>query len=459
VYFGQNILQYKDSMIQDMARMVAVPSVCGPEEPGKPFGRESARALNLILQIAEEMGFATQNVGNYAGHAEYGEGSDIAAVITHVDVVPAAGDWDTDPFHLTQKGNLYFGRGVADDKGAAVAALYCLKALKDRGVTGKRRIRAIFGAGEELASNDLEMYFSQESMPVMAFTPDSEYGICNREKGILRVRFTGGENASKAVRRFEAGTVVNAVPALAEAVVSNSGSLKARLESAAKSAEGEFRFAETEDGIKITSVGKASHAMQPQAGFNAASHLIALLSKALSKDELGGFLGFLDRAIGTEIDGASLGVKGSDEASGPLTLNLGIVRVDDSSSEADIDIRYPVTCNGDEIFETIRKKAGEEGEKAELLHGNKPLYFPADHPLVHLLQDAYRTVKGVPAELYATGGGTYARSVPGRAVAFGPFFPDEPDRGLHNKNEHIDIGCFMEHAQICLEAMYRMMTN
>lgn len=457
--FGKKILTDQDEILKDLARMVEIPSVCASAAEGKPFGAESARALDTILQIARDMGFETKNVGNYAGHAEYGQGDETAAVIVHVDVVPAGDGWNTEPFKMTRKGNLLYGRGTADDKGAAVVALHCLKALKDAGVVGKRRMRVIFGAGEEIASDDMKMYFKQEPMPVMAFTPDSDYGICNREKGILRVKISAARNHAKAVRSLSAGTVVNSVPALAEAVVSGAGDLGQRLRSAAETTDGEFRFDNTQDGVKIISVGKACHAMQPQEGVNAASNLIALLHGALSKEELGGFLGFLRTSIGTETDGASMGVKTSDGPSGPLTLNLGLLHVDSSTSEAVLDLRYPVTCKGDEIFATIRRRAEQAGFQAELLLDNKPLYFPENHPLVHLLQEAYRTVKGVPAELYATGGGTYAREVPGRAVAFGPFFADEPDRRLHNSNENIDIDRFMEHAQICLEAMYRMMTE
>jgi succinyl-diaminopimelate desuccinylase len=455
----KNILRYQDDILRDLARMVEIPSVCSAAEEGKPFGAESARALATILEIADGMGFETKNVGNYAGHAEYGCGDDIAAVVAHVDVVPAGDGWETEPFRMTRKGNLVYGRGTADDKGAAVVALYCLKALKDAGITGKRRLRVIFGAGEEIASNDLEMYFRSEPMPVMAFTPDSDYGICNREKGILRVAIRAPKNASKAVQSFRAGTVANAVPALAEAVVSAANDAENRLRTAAKKVKGEFRIEAEGETVKVTSVGKASHAMQPQAGINAASNLISLLEGALSAEELGGFLGFLHNAIGTETDGASMGVKMSDEPSGSLTLNLGLLHFGASPAEAVLDLRYPVTCSGSEIFETIRTRAEQAGLKAELLLDNRPLYFPENDPLISLLQEAYRTVKGVPAELYATGGGTYAREIPGRAVAFGPFFADEPDRRLHNTNESIDLNRFMEHAQICLAAMYRMMTE
>lgn len=454
--FGKKILNYKEDIIRDLGRLVAVPSVCAPAEEGMPFGKESARALGMILGMAEDLGLKTGNFGNYAGHAEYGEGGETAAVVTHVDVVPAGTGWETDPFTLTQKGNLYFGRGTADDKGAAVVALYCLKALKDEKIAGKREIRAIFGAGEEIASNDLEMYFSQEPMPVMAFTPDSEYGICNREKGIMRVNFSGGKAASPVVRGFTAGSVVNAVPDSAEAELACSAEKSAELARNAETAEGDFQVTLLPDGAKVVSKGKASHAMQPQAGFNAATHLIRLLARTFSPAELGTFFGFLDGAIGTETDGASFGLKQSDEPSGPLTLNLGIVRAGTDGERASIDIRYPVTSDGDTIFSEIRSRASQAGFTAELLTDTKPLYLPAQSRLISLLQGAYHDVTGGTAELYSTGGGTYARAIPGNAVAFGPFFPGEEDRRLHNSNENIDIEKFLLHAQVCLEAVYRM---
>ncbi len=454
--FGKKILNYKEDIVRDLGTLVAVPSVCGPAEAGMPFGRESARALGTILGMAKHLGLTVRNVGNYAGHAEYGQGSETAAVVTHVDVVPAGTGWHTDPFAMTRRGNLLFGRGTADDKGAAVVALYCLKALKDEKVTGKRKIRAIFGAGEEIASNDLEMYFAQEPMPVMAFTPDSEYGICNREKGIMRVDFSGGEKTSPVVRSFTAGAVVNAVPDSAETVLACSAEKAAELEQNAKSAEGDFQVTALPDGAKAVSKGKASHAMQPQAGFNAATHLVRLLARTFSEEELGGFFTFLDCAVGTETDGAALGIGQSDEPSGPLTLNLGIVRAGAGGERATIDIRYPVTADGDRIFSEVRGRAAKEGIGAERLVDTKPLYLPAQSPLISLLQGAYRDVTGGTAELYATGGGTYARAIPGSAVAFGPFFPDEGNRRLHNTDENIDLEKFLLHAQVCLEAVYRM---
>lgn len=454
--FGSEILKYREEILSDLARLVAVPSVRGEAEEGMPFGREPARALNLVLGMAEGMGLTVKNADNYAGHAEYGAGDEVAAVAAHVDVVPAGEGWDTDPFTMTRKGGQYFGRGVADDKGAAVVALYCLKALKDAGVQGKRRLRVIFGAGEETGMEDLEHYFAREELPVMGFTPDAEYGICNREKGLLRLRIDSG-NENGAVREFSAGVAFNAVPDRAEAVLDCSQETADALRKAAGTAQGSFAFETLLGGVRIRSEGKAAHAMQPQEGFNAASALIRLLTSVLSPESLGSFFLFLDKEIGFLYDGSGVGVACSDAESGPLTLNLGLVHSKDGGAQAGIDIRYPVTLKGGPIFEEIRRRAEGAGLSAELLADNAPLYLPGDSRLIRLLQDSYEAVTGGRPELYSTGGGTYARSMKGSAVAFGPFFPDEPDRRLHNSNENIDIDRFLLHAQICLEAMYRMM--
>jgi succinyl-diaminopimelate desuccinylase len=457
--FGSKILNYQEDIIKDLAELVAIPSVRSTASDGMPFGEESAKALSCILGMAERMGFATKNIGNYAGHAEYGEGSEVAAVVAHVDIVPAGEGWETDPFTLIKKGKLYLGRGTADDKGAAIVALYCLKVLKEENIKAKRRLRVIFGAGEETGSDDLEMYLKSEQLPVMAFTPDSEYGICNREKGILRFLISSSKNDSKVIREFTSGTVVNAVPSKAVCMIRCTGEEYLNLQKAAQKVKGDFRFEKTDDGVHITSHGKASHAMQPQEGLNAATHLMELLGNVFSYDELGSLVHFVKACIGTELDGESLGIKQEDPESGPLTLNVGVLNIGANFASVEIDSRYPVTSKGETIFAAIANRALEFGLDATLNADTKPLFLPESSPFISLLQNSYTAVTGKQADVYATGGGTYARAFQGHAVAFGPIFADEPDRRLHNTNESIDIDCFMLHAQICLEAMYHMLTD
>ena len=419
LHFGNKILKYQDEIFADLARLIAVPSVRGEAEPGKPFGTAPAQALQCILEIAEKLGFPTRNVGNYAGHAEYGEGEEIAAVLSHVDVVPAGDGWDTDPFTMTKIGNQYFGRGVADDKGAAVVSLYCLKVLQDEQVVTKRRIRTIFGAGEETGSDDLERYFEKEPMPVMGFTPDSEYGVCNREKGILRMNFSA-PNDSTVLKSFTAGTVVNAVPAGACAEVACTRDDRERLRAAIGIVEGRFTMEETDEGARITSAGTASHAMQPQEGFNAATHLLALLFEVFTQEQLGTLPAFLQKHIGVELDGSSMGIQQQDAESGPLTLNLGLVHADASLCTAAIDIRYPVTTDGAALIETIQKTARAEDVFSEEGGHMKPLFLPEDRPFIalykmhikHLWANLHRFIPQAAGPMHANLEGKASPSAP-----------------------------------------------
>lgn len=454
--FGEKILRYQDDILRDLAELVRIPSVRSEAEPGMPFGRESTRALETVLAMAERLGLTVKNVDNYAGHAEYGEGEETAAVLAHVDVVPAGEGWDGDPYTMVIRDGCCYGRGTADDKGEAIVALYCLKALKDENVPARRRLRVVFGAAEETGSEDLAYYYQKEPLPVMGFTPDAEYGICNREKGRVSVEIAG-DCAGSVVRSFSAGTVANAVPARAEALIACTPAQAEALRAAAGEG-GRCTVEPAPGGARVCASGVAAHAMQPQEGVNAASHLVRLLASVFSAEELGGFFSFLDRCIGLEYDGASMGVKQEDEESGPLTLNLGLVSAQEGRASLTIDIRFPVTKDGDAILAKIREQAEQAG--LTIAEGNvvEPLFLPADSAFIRLLSGAYQEIMGVPAQLYATGGGTYARALKSRGVAFGPFFADEPDRRLHNVGEHFEISRFMQHAQICLEAMYRMLT-
>jgi succinyl-diaminopimelate desuccinylase len=50
-------------------------------------------------------------------------------IYAHLDVVPAEGEWDTDPFCAVQKNGRVYGRGVSDCKGSVAALVAALKAL------------------------------------------------------------------------------------------------------------------------------------------------------------------------------------------------------------------------------------------------------------------------------------------------------------------------------------------
>lgn len=452
--FGEKILDYWDDIMKDLGDIIAIPSVAQPQDGPYPFGKDAATAVDKAIEIAERYGIKTKNSDYYAMHAELGEGEENAVVMAHLDVVPAGEGWDSDPYTMVIRDGKAFGRGVSDNKGPAIVALHCLRALKEAGVVGKRKLRVVLGSAEEIGMQDMGHYFSKEQMPTMGFTPDACYGVCHCEKGLFRFAVTG--KVGKKIVSFKAGTVVNAVPYKAKADVLCDDDEFAKLVEAANAAEVKFDITRTESGAHIVATGKAAHASTPEIGINAAAHLARLLVNVFGAD-CGEFLTFMDEKVGLAYDGSSIGVKMSDEPSGALTFNLGLVNIENGEGRFDIDIRYPATKSGAEIDKTLAKSVEGTGLTYTLISDEPPLYLPKDGPLVSLLSGAYEDVTGKKCDVFSMGGGTYARQMGGAGVAFGASF-DEEESNAHQANECINVEQFKLHAQICLEAMYRMFT-
>lgn len=449
----EQMQKYKDELLEDIISIINIPSYRQEHKDGMPYGEGSAKALNYCLKLAGEMGFKVKNVGNYAGHVEYGDGEELVGVLVHCDVVPAGDGWNKKPYSgIIQNGRIY-GRGTMDDKGPAISAIYCLKALKDLKIKPNRRIRVIIGASEEQGTDDLEHYFASEEMPDIAFSPDGEYPICNCEKGIMHIRFETGKNDGSLIG-FESGEAENIVPVAAKASVS--AAFKEKIEQAAKSDNGQCKFEIklAGDRVNIICTGKSAHASTPEEGINAADGLVNLLYSSLGSDA-GTLIEFLSKTVSGDIYGERQKIAYSDNQSGRLTVNLGIVDIGNEAAKATIDIRYPVTASGNAIFDTLEKAAAEAGVKAVLLSDNKPLYVKEDSELVKKLSSAYYTATGEEAKLYASGGGTYARELK-NGVAFGAGIKPLSYYNIHGADEFLDISDFMKHCEICLQAIYEL---
>ncbi|HEX3025914.1 MAG TPA: M20/M25/M40 family metallo-hydrolase, partial [Clostridia bacterium] len=161
-------------------------------------------------------------------------------------------------------------------------------------------------------------------------------------------------------------------------------------------------------------------------------------------------------SIGLEYNGKAVGAGCEDAESGPLTLNLGIVRCDGAKAESVIDIRYPVTKNGGEIAGPILEHAKTHGIEAAVKSDSKPLMVDPDSELIEKLRSAYKTATKEEPRLYSTGGGSYARSLENRGVAFGAGVRPCSFYNIHGADEFLDIEDFMKHCQICLQAMYEL---
>lgn len=442
--FGEKILDYKEDILQDLQNVMAIDSVSaeGCEKP--------RQALKYMLKRGTEMGFDVKNVDDIAGHIQYGTGEKLCGVLTHLDVVPAGEGWSVPPFELTRQNGRLYGRGIADDKGSAVVAMYCLKALKDNNIMANSTIRLILGTNEETGMTDVQQYFSNEPVPEISFTPDSDYGICSCEKGILQICLTGRNN-SNVIRNALGGNAVNAVPdraifELKEKIVFDTDITDS------------FEIMKDIDGVKVISKGRAAHAMEPEKGFNAINNAIKLISETFGEKQLGDMIAFINKYIGTTTDGSLLGINYKDSRSGELTLNVGIINIDEETAQIKVDIRYPVSANFEKLLSIIERRAKEFNLTLNVVSHLEPLNVIEDSPIISVLKKSYQEITGEVPNIYSTGGGTYARSLKNRGVAFGPVFPDDYSN-MHKPDESLNEEKFFLHAQICLEAMYRMFTN
>ena len=129
--FDELIEKDTSKIIESVQDLVKIRSVAGEAENDRPFGAGPATALQVALDIARDMGFHVKNLDNYVGFVEYGEGEDYIAVLGHLDTVPEGDNWTFSPFSARLHEGRLYGRGVLDDKGPILAALYSLKAIRD----------------------------------------------------------------------------------------------------------------------------------------------------------------------------------------------------------------------------------------------------------------------------------------------------------------------------------------
>lgn len=403
--------------IQSIIDLVRIESVCERHFSFEaPNGIGVRSALDYALGLCQKFGFQTKNCSNIVGYAEIGEGDPLTAILVHLDVVPIGEGWTAAQGEI-RDGKLY-GRGVMDDKGPAVACIYAMKDIKESGKPINGRIRIIFGQNEETGVwTDMGYYLMMEEPPDQGFTPDAFFPLIYAEKG--RALYTVSAPAPKGIAMLSGGTAPNIVP----------GTCVAEL------------VCEDGSSIILKENGKAAHGSMPDDGINAISLMMETISSRIEEHGKG-ILSFYQDCIGTEIHGESLFDVSPDEMSGPLTLNVGKIRLENRTITMDIDIRYPVSASFTEINDKLERTTTEYGMSCVCNVHKPPVHISRDNPFMQKLLKAYRDVTGDMSEAISIGGGTYARAME-NIVAFGPLLPGreltehEPDEYAYIEDLHL----------------------
>ncbi|MCH4084417.1 MAG: Sapep family Mn(2+)-dependent dipeptidase [Olsenella sp.] len=453
-----------EDVVADIRTLVRIPSVRDREgaKPGMPWGKASHDALVAALGIASRLGLDAHECEGYIGYADLKGASDTQiATIAHTDVVPEGLGWTVDPFDVTRREGYLLGRGVLDDKGPFVLSLYAANFFRRKvEATGKPlpyTLRCLVGNEEECEMGDLKWYLKHYPEPAFCFTPDADFPLICGEKGVFHGHFTAGRLADEPGARIvsmDAGTVANAIPGQAEAVVrAATGELQPR--------EG-VEVEEKGDGTCLVRThGIGGHASLPAGTRNAIGMLADyLLDNGVCNEPERSFLSLEHLLCAASTDGSSLGIASADEKFGPLTCIGGTVRTVDGGFVQTMDARYPTSITDGQIEEALSRLAAEHRCTFDVDGVKMPFYIDPSSAPIKTLLDTYAEYSGQPAEAQVIGGGTYARNFT-CACAFGA---NDPTATLpswvgpeHGPDEGVAEGTLKQALRIYIVSIARLM--
>ena len=404
---------HREEFLQDLTALCRINSAGAAAQPGAPYGPGARAALDKAMEICAGYGLAVEDHGHRVMTADMGPTAPLLDMLAHLDVVGPGDGWDTDPFRPVVKPDGYiYGRGVADDKGGAAAALYAMRCVKELGLPLKGRCRLILGTDEENGSSDVAYYYERVKPAPHTFTPDSEFPVCNGEKGFYRLAFRrswGEETALPRVTALHGGFRVNVVPGQASAVIAGMGKndLLAAATPLAAEIGASVQAAEVNGGVELTLIAKGCHAAMPETGINANTALIRVLC-ALPLAECGSTAAL--RAVEKllphgDYTGKALGIAQADDVTGPLTCSFTMIDVADGALQGLCDCRIPV-CATEENCKAVADRAMTAAGFAPEGKMIPPHYTPAEGAFIQTLNRCYETYSSRKGGCYSMGGGT-----------------------------------------------------
>jgi succinyl-diaminopimelate desuccinylase len=116
----------KNKMIEALTSILKIESVKSEPQNLMPYGKGNFDVLMKVLGIAgNEMDFDIVNLFSHLGYVDYGEGDEMLAILTHLDVVPAGEGWTVPPFDGTVKDGRIYGRGAIEQQRAGHSGAFC----------------------------------------------------------------------------------------------------------------------------------------------------------------------------------------------------------------------------------------------------------------------------------------------------------------------------------------------
>lgn len=464
----------KYELIKNSQDLIKIPSVHAESNvPSEPFGKNTVKALEYILNLGKSLGFRTKNIDGYCGYIEFGKGAELIGIIGHLDVVPEGENWTYPPFEAHIADNKIYGRGAIDDKGPVMSSLYAMKAVMDycieNNISINKRVRLILGLNEERSWKCIEYYKKHEEIPSIGFSPDADFPCIYAEKGLISpfliMDYSTFKNKDLVLNDIDCNNnPLNVVPKYCSCIISVKNNININdVISFVKDIYAELSFniniePLNNNQIKIISYGVQAHAAHPDLGVNAISHLIIVLDRLFKN--YGIVIPLFDlftQYIGLDFNGDKLNINIPDE-SGTLTLNVGKFYFKNDELKIGFNLRVPINTTFDFIesnFYDVCKKF--DGVYCEFTGKKDALYVSKDSYLVKTLCKIYNDVTNSNVEPIAIGGATYARAFD-NFVSFGANLPGQKDM-CHQTDEFISIDNLLLAYEIYCRAIYELLIS
>lgn len=422
--------KYENALMDNLVKYVKIPSVYSEEtkDEKNPFGKEVSNALDFIVDLARKDGFKATNIDNMVVEIIAGdESKKNVTIMAHADVVPAGSGWDQDPFEVVKKGDVLYGRGVADDKGPLLSAYYGLLALKENNLIDGYHVRFLVGGNEESGSLGMIHYFHdlKKKQPDLGFSPDSAYPLTYGEKGIIGFEATTKVNLPE-VYSINGGVAHNAV--IEKCVVEMIDDKK--FIDYLNNNKVKFDYENKNNRLVVTFYGKAAHGSLPWLGINAGVIALDMLGHYFNSKEL---IHAFNCFGGTRGEGVKANAHNDEMFDNSLCV--GFVKLLNGELYIAINFRYINTVTEKQMIDAFIENAKPMNIK--VLSTSPLLYYPKDSVLISTLMKAYQEETGdLKSQPLTSGGGTYAKEAD-NVVAFGMELPGW-DSLMHSPGERAE---------------------
>jgi len=456
----------KEKMLAVLKQFIDIPTAKQNDQP-QYKNKNIIKIGEEIKKLAANFGLKFKNYDNHIFTVTLpGKTSETVGLYVHADVVPVnKSQWvlkngrQLDPYKATVIDGRIYGRGVLDDKGSLVAALFAMKNIQRSGVVLKNTIRLVIDTSEETSGGEMAYYLKRSKLPKFNIGLDAAYPVVIAEKGTgfitaeFPLKAIAGEGAE--IISMTGGVAPNQIPGISIAFIKTKDStklaeaFKLQAKHLKQQHPGNYDIeVKSKPGEVIVKIrGVSVHSSTPWKGVNPVSRMFVLLNRTSNqvpfKHNAYYFAAkYINDNFAMDYFGKTLGIDYKDSFMGPLTATPTFITEKRGNLQVIVNVRMPNGKTAAQLENEINEKLAAYKEKTGLHFSLKTDLEAAtlrdpNLPLVKTLLKIYNSVTAQQKKPLSLSGATNMRTLPG-GLSFGPGLPGVLYLG-HQPNEYKTI--------------------